>query len=190
MGRLRIEKLEGGTFCFRSRFDEAINWAASACTAQDIAMDYGKNINKIVFFTGQTPISFNVRWPTRKDLSIAKNLAGIEVAIEETEDGEKKTQWKTDDGREELGQEFIAMELATEVARVCLETVSDWDEWPADSGKMEIGKTHEYGPAKVPVIRVGVVPEPVLEDIGLYLIAGSQPSEAEKKPSGSPPFGN
>lgn len=184
MGRLQIEKMEGGTIAFRSRWDEGIDWAKSGCSIHELGADYNANIGKVVFREGYTPISFNIRWPSRKDFSIARKLGGINVeTVENSETGEKENKFVTQDGREELGQDYITMELAVEVARVCTESVSDWDEWPAESGQMVLGQTHEKGPAGVPIVMKEAIPEQVLEDIGIYLITGSQMSDAEKKGS-------
>lgn len=189
MGKLNVEKFEGGTFIFRSRYDEAIDWSRTRCTMEQLGADYGGNVDKLVFIEGMKPIGFHCRWPTRRDFAVARKLAGIDIEAITNEQGKRETKFVANDERDELGEDFITVELAAEVARVCVETVLHWDDWPAASGTSEVGVTHVKAPGGSLVVKEGVIPPVVLEDIGVYLIAGSRLSEAEKKPIASPPSG-
>ena len=190
MSKLTIEKFEGGTITLRSRFDDSIDWDASEAEPADLVGEaYDQGVNKIVYKPGAIPIGFNCRFPTRKDQAIARRLAGVDIGSVE-KDGSSKLGYISDTGIEDLGDLFVTAEIAIATARVCLENVEHWDDWPAESGSMEIGITHEKGPAGSIVLKDRILPDEVLSDLGMYLWIGSKVSDTEKKGSASLHSGN
>lgn len=184
MAGLTIERFEGGSDWMHTQYDEQIDWQRSRCTQQEFANNHDKHLPDLAWRDGADPIRIYFHYPTRSEISAAYREAGVDLKAHAKQaqaaggDEAKLLERMTDD---DLAG---TLDAAVELGRLVVDRVVNLDGWPQDGAK-----THEPYGRRHKRLRPGVLPEPLLEDVGMYVLTKSTTSDATGKRSASPAGG-